>query len=326
MASVSTILMSTADVGQFTTLRQYRAEEDVRFDYIEDSVKAIFTQKAVEQSLILPSNTKLVIGNLEVSVDASAGTGTKSRMILLDTTISGKKKSRTRQFVIGRRSPVSPFWFALGVMGDLDLSNDIGCNSDVVLNGDLFGAFGLNSTAQVYTPRSSFTTNPNAEKGNKYQTSNLSPSLNSTAYSAAADNIIDDSMASPILPLSFHGLGGYQSLYYRNGDATLNTTYTGRGTVFINGNLTIRSLTRLAADDEIVLIVNGNVVLESNRIPAFLFCSGNVSYTGGGNLTIDGALFCNKLDMSGKKLTVNFDPFFWDAPRWDQRMRVPGMW
>lgn len=318
--------MSTADVGQFTTLRQYRAEEDVRFDYIEDSVKAIFTQKAVEQSLILPSNTKLVIGNLEVSVDASAGTGTKSRMILLDTTISGKKKSRTRQFVIGRRSPVSPFWFALGVMGDLDLSNDIGCNSDVVLNGDLFGAFGLNSTAQVYTPRSSFTTNPNAEKGVKYETPNLAPPIDSIAYAAAADNIIDDSMASPILPLSFHGLGGYQSLYYRNGDATLNTTYTGKGTVFVNGNLTIKNLARLAADDEIVLIVNGNVFIESNRVPAFLFCNGSVTYSGAAPMSLDGALFCNKLEMGGNKLTVNFDPFFWDAPRWDQRMRVPGMW
>jgi hypothetical protein len=322
MASVSTILMSTADVGQFTTLRQYRAEDDVRFDYIEDSVKAIFTQKAVEQSLILPSNTSLTIGDCTVSVDASVGTGAKSRMILLDTTISGKKKSRSRQLVIGRRKPVSPFWFGLGSIGTLELSNTITCSSDVMLNGDLSGSFGLTSSAQVYTPRSSFTTNPDAANGIKYQTATVSPSLDSTAYSAAADNII----ASPILPITFVGMGGYQSLYYRNGDAMLNTSYTGRGTVFINGNLTIRNLTRLAADDEIVLIVNGNVVIESNRIPAFLFCSGNVSYAGGGNLTIDGALFCNKLEMGGKKLTVNFDPFFWDAPRWDQRMRVPGMW
>jgi hypothetical protein len=325
MASVSTILMSTADVGQFTTMRQFRSEDDVRFEYIEDSLKAIFTQKALEQSLILPSNTNLTIGGFDVSVDASAGTGSRSRMIVLDATITGRKKSGKYQLVIGRRGSVSPMWFALGSETDFVPSNSVNIDGDAYFGGDYpSDVYETDISGDLYAERTSLTEEPSVEGLKKMGRTSLAANLDSSAYSAAASLSTTGNQNCNLL--AFLSLGAYQTLWYNSGNVTFDVKYTGKGTVFVKGNAIIKRFERTSSADEGLIIVDGNVDLQGNAIEGFVICNGIFTQSVGGNPTITGAVWANNFAIGSKKLTVNYDSFFWDDPRWDKRMRVPGMW
>ena len=301
MASVSTILMSAADVGQFTTIRQLKTEDDVRLDYTDESVKAILTQMAKEKSLILPGTTSLTINGSSVSVAASAGTGSRSRMIQLDVTTTGRKAGRTRRLFIGKRGTPSPMWFAYSTDSSTTLSNDVTCEGDVYNTGKVSVDGSSRSSMPIFN-----------------HTANMSE------YQSAANVALSGNQNVTLL--NFLTLANYQTLWYNNGDVTFDVKYSGRGTCVANGNVTIKKFERNSSADQGLIIVNGNVDIQTNRVQGFVFCSGNVTYSGPGNLQVDGAIFCNNLDMGGKKLTLTFNPFFWENPTFDKRMRVPGMW
>lgn len=325
MASVSTILMSTADVGQFTTLRQFRSEDDVRFEYIEDSLKAIFTQRALDQSLILPSTTNLTIGGFQVTVDASQGTGAQSRMIILDATITGRKKNGSFQLVIGRRGAVSPMWFALGSETDFVPGDNVTINGDAYFGDDYpSDAFATDISGDLYAQLTSLSQEPNVDGTEKLGRRGITVNLDSAAYASAASLSTTGDQNCNLLV--FLGLGSYQTLWYNNGNVTFDVKYAGKGTVFVKGNAIIKRFERNSADDEGLIIVDGNVDLQGNAIEGFVICNGSFTQSVGGNPRVSGAVWANTFAIGSKKLTVNYDSFFWDDPRWDKRMRVPGMW
>jgi hypothetical protein len=75
-----------------------------------------------------------------------------------------------------------------------------------------------------------------------------------------------------------------------------------------------------------LIIVDGNVEFQTNRFEGFLICNGSVRQTKNGSFLSQGNIWANSFDFGNGKLMVDFDPFFWDNPDFDKRMRVPGMW
>ncbi|MEI7576650.1 MAG: hypothetical protein WCK51_07140 [Armatimonadota bacterium] len=317
--------MSTADVGQFTTLRQFRTEEDVKFDYIEDSLKAIFTQRELEGSLIIPSTTSLTINGYKVTIDASAGIGTKSRMVELDTAVVGRRATRTRQFFIGNRGAISPVWFGLGSETDFQPGGDVLVTGDVYLGGDYkSGGNQVKISRDLYGPRSSLTETPTVSGALRLGRRSTVAVLDSNAYAAAASNKTSGTQSCN--SLSFSAIGAFQSLWYNDGNVTFDVQYSGRGTVFVKGNVFIKNFARNSSTDQGLIIVDGNVTLQTNNLSGYLICNGIVSRSGGSDLTVEGGIWANKFNLGNQELTVVEDSFFWNSPAWDKRMRVPGMW
>ena len=325
MASVSTILMSTADVGQFTTLRQYRTEDDVRFDYTENSIRAIYAQQALENSLILPSNETLTINGFNVSVRAEAGTGARIRMVELDTTMAGRTATRRRQLCIGRRGPVSPMWFAFGSDSTFSPVGNVQINGDAYFGGDHISTGKTILVTEDLYGNAKTLTNPVTVEG----TTNLgrrlvSPSLDADLYMSAASQKTSGNQDCNLL--DFLPDGAYETLWFHSGDITFDVNYTGRGTVYVRGNAIIKHFSRTLPKDQGLIIVDGNVEFQTNRFEGFLICNGLVRQTKGGNFLSQGTIWANSFDFGNGKLMVDFDPFFWDNPDFDKRMRVPGMW
>ena len=326
MASVATILLSTADLGMAAVRMQQAGEDSTRLQYTTDSVAAIATQMMIDKSLILPSTTNLTINGSSVSFDAKALTGARSRMVSLMTTVSNQRITKTEELIIGARGPVSPFWFAFGCFGSFSLAAAMTCDSDIYLNGDVSGTGSLATTARVYSAPSMQTLVPTASQGVVYNAPTYAPVADASLYKVAADTTVDVAVILPVAPLTFLSLGSYQSLWFRDGDFTFNNTYVGLGTCYINGNVSIRRLSAVTSADKVIVIVNGNVSIDTNNFDGFLFCSGNVTYTGSAGLRVNGAIHCANFDSGGKRVDITFDPFFWADPQWDKRMRVPGMW
>lgn len=324
MASVGTILMSTADMGRFVIKQQYSLEDEAKWQYTEDGVKAIFSQQVIDKSLVLPSSTSVVINGFTATVDAAAGTGSNARMVALTTSISGSRFSRTRTTYVGSRGQISPMWFGYSTGAGTVLTNDITCDGDVYNTGDISGSGIFDVGGDLYSAQSSFTTSPTVAGTTNLLSPAISPTINIGNYQSAAT--VSLSGTQNVTLLLFFAVGAYQTLWYNNGDVTFDVTYSGKGTCVVNGNAVIKKLDRNSASDQALILVNGNLDIQTGSVQGFIFCTGNVTYSGAGNLQLDGALFCNNLDMAGKKLTVSFNSFFWDDPRWDKRMRVPGMW
>jgi hypothetical protein len=327
MASVATILLSTADLGMAAVRMQQAAEDSARLQYTTDSVKAISTQMMIDRTLILPSTTKLTINGASVSFDATALTGERNRMVSLMTTYSDRRQTRTEELTIGARGLVSPFWFAFGTFAGSALASNLSCNADVYLNDEFSGAGSLTTTGRVYASGSNLVLLPTAAQGIVYNKPIPAPPFSAASYSSAADTTISGTTLPSAAPLSFKDLGTYQSLWYRAGSLILNNTYEGSGTIFVDGNVTIRGLTAVNPSDKLVVIATGNVVLMSSRIDAFILCKGIVDNPGAGDVQISGAVHCSGV-QSNKNVNfkILFDPFFWTDPQWDKRMRVPGMW
>ena len=325
MASVSTILMSTADVGQFTTLRQLRTEDDVRFDYTEDSIKAIFTQKARETSLILPSDETLTINGYNVLVSARAGTGAQSRMVELDTTITGRRATRRRQLFIGSRGPVSPMWFAFGTDSDFVPIRDVTITGDAYLGGDyILGGTVTQVTGDLYCQRQTLSDQMMVGGATTLGRRLVSPILDSDSYLAAASSKTSGNQVCK--SLSHSSMGGYQSLWYHTGNLVFDVQYRGRGTVFVKGDVEIKKFDRDSGTAEGLIIVEGNVDFKTDIFEGFLICSGEVRVATGARVDVRGAIWANIFELGNKRLTVDFDNFFWNNPTFDKRMRVPGMW
>ncbi len=324
MASATTIIISTADLGQFTIRQQNAIEQEARWQYTEDAIKAVYTHLQASKALVLPSTTTLTVNGMTASVLAEAGTGARSRFVSLTTTVADRKLSRTRVSYIGMRGAVSPMWFGYSTGSSTTLSNDIDCDTDVYLTGDITGTGLLSVDGDLYTAQSTFTVAPTVG-GTTYPLSpTFYPVVNIGDYQAAATIAL--SGTQNVTLLLFASLGAYQTLWYNNGSVTFDVKYAGKGTCVVNGNATIKKFDRNSSTDQGLILVNGNVDIQTNKVQGFIFCTGNVTYSGAGNLQIDGAIFCNNLIMGGKKLSITFDPFFWDNPTFDKRMRVPGMW
>ena len=114
---------------------------------------------------------------------------------------------------------------------------------------------------------------------------------------------------------------------YCNGDTTIHGPFTGKGIVFVNGNVTIDSnMTYTLPSDEAAIIVTGNVTVNSSstNFIGYWYCGGTFSITSNSVLT-RGCIVTNNISTSGH-FTASYDPTIWNTPGEANRMKLPGFW
>lgn len=325
MAAVGTIVLTTADLGRTVYRRQALIERDAKFDYALDGLVAVYGRRLEYGDVIVPTTEAFDVGGLNFEVDLANGTGTRSRFVDLAVSLDIPGYARKRTYALGNRGKVSPTWFAFGSTMDFLPSAPLAVTGDAFFAGDCnLGSNTGSVTGSLFAQRATLTAGPTVTGSSHFGIADLTPSLDFTAYSAVATTKTSGNQ-SP-LTVAFLPDGSYQSLWYNNGNVTLNSLYTGIGTIFVRGNLTIDKFERTLPSDQALIIVDGNVTITSGRFDGFIICDGQIKIQAAGGLVVNGAIWGNQFQAQNPILTVNFDSFFWDDPQWDKRMRVPGMW
>ena len=325
MAAVGTIVLTTADLGRAAYRRQALVERDAKFDYSLDGLIAVYSRRIEYNDVIVPTTEEFDVGGLSYKVDLAAGTGARSRFVDLTVALDVPGYARKRSYALGNLGKVSPTWFGLGTDWDFTPAGTVTVNGDAYLGSDsVLGTNTATVSGSLYCQRTSLTATPTVSGRTYMGSRNLTPVLDDLTYAAAASTKTSGNQ-NPLI-VAFVPLGLLQTLWYHSGNMTLNVAYTGQGTIFVKGNLTISNFKRTLGVDQAVIVVSGNVTVDASQFDGFLICDGKVTCTNASGLTVNGGIWANQLVQNCPSITVNFDPFFWNDPSNDARLRVPGMW
>lgn len=289
----------------------------------------------------------LVIGStLNVSVNGVTGTLTTANnaalanTILVTGTMARNGLSYRYSRVIGTRQP-APYAFAFfsntnaalkkATMGAGGADGDIFSNGTLTLqsgggivNGNMMAVGALSPGSSTVTGRQltglSTITWPTV-----LTTTYLTETTAASLVGYGAIYLLNTTFNSAVFPST-----PYQGKYYIDFftfDLSLSGSMTGKGTLYVAGNLTITGdLTYSNSSSEVAIIVKGNVTANSsvNNLQGYIFCGGTFSHSK--DLVISrGAVVTNAYSAT-KDLTIVRDNFIRDNNDEATRLRLPYYW
>lgn len=320
MAAVGTILMASLDLGRLAYLKTKSFERKLRYRFHVDSIRADYEEKLYREGA---SSINLTLENNGIRSECvgqvdSAWENPRAYSISISSLFD--QKTVVKVVKIGKRAMFNAgdFGFAAGtfttakdvkVDGDSYVGSTYSAHKFEV-DGDLYGQAATDSFADIHS--------------GDYIGSQPKPRvvLNSAAYQAVADTTTSGtrSMVNP----SFGLLGLSSKTYYHTGTFTITGTYSGKATIFVNGNVTVNNLKPFLPTDHVVIICTGTMSLAGRDITAVLISGGTVVTPATGKIEIAGSLVTNTLTAT-QDLDIAMDEFLLD-PLLPGFFRLPGSW
>ncbi len=325
VASITTIIAASVDFGRMASYKQHQLEREAKWQYCVDSAKALVTQDLAASSAYTQSISKTLNGvNLSISsAQDSTWNDPNGEKIVTSGTLEGKAKSSTTY--MGKRATVQPPQFALFFTNRATPDAAVTSNADIYYNGT-FDASKFRVSGDVY---SSATTSPTFMllTGSFIgRQPGLKISLDDNSYynNASVKTSGTSTLSSPLNLLSLT----HSQLRYHTGNLTITGTVTGEITVFVKGNVTIKSVSWLTTlISRLVVICDGNVSIDGGTSYAFIICNGDVTSTdSGSSRTIYGSIAGANFVDTQSTYRVVYDNYFNTNQSGGYRYWLPGQW
>lgn len=307
-----------------------RREAGARSRYSFEGAVQRFVTDLKMQTVTLPCTKSYIVGDHTVDLTAYDNSTAVARTVFVKGTVKVQGGNFSYERVVGNRAKPHPFYYAvfsntnfdptqsftLGVndtLGDLMVNGSIVPRSNpFVINGDLESVGATLPVGAVI-------------KGNVMrQASSVSlPIYNKLDY---ALNALLTIVVNTLTSLDFAN-GLLPKLVYKLGNLTISGLITGQGTLFVDGDVTIKdNVTMANGSARIVVIATGKIKMDNSvtQVAGF-YMSGNDFETPNGPLTLTGSIAANRLVLKGP-LTVIHDPYFWDNPSEASKYKLPGFW
>lgn len=322
MAAVGTILLASMDLGRLAYLKVKDSERRIRFQAHLDSIRAEYEEKLYREGV---GNYSLTITNNSIRSETAGSLDTswespRSYQVQITSTLDRKTKTTTLK--MGKRMMVNAAEFSL-VAGQLSTTQKLKLEGDVMIGTPYVASENPDLKGDVYgvaTTNSAIDFNQGTYIGNQPKPKIV---LTPAAYSAVADvttsgtvTMNNPSFGLPILS---------SRTIYHTGNLTLSGTYSGKGTIFVNGSVTIRDLRAFTGLDHAIIISTGGIVLEGDDITAVMITSGTVTTTSGSTIKIAGSLAGNVVNVT-QKIEIVQDTFISVNPLLNDFFRIPGSW
>jgi hypothetical protein len=307
-----------------------RSEAEAKARFAVDGAMQMFLCDYRKKTKSLPSNSVYTVGSLKVDLKAVNNSASKARTIRFDgsTTVQGKTYAFSR--VAGDRIDPNPLDYALFVNSNFDPVQSVTLGANGTL-GD------LSVNGSIVNRANPFVINGDVEAiGSTMPTGAVVRGNLMTGESAigfATPNGLDYLVAALVSLLVgvisdyvFPGLDPYPVIY-RLGNLDLKGTFTGKGTIFVNGNATISGNIRYGtADSRLVLIASGGIQVNAGvtEIHGFYYTNGTFRNDGALRLP-SGAVAAQAISLGGS-LEIIHDPIFWNDPSEAVKHKVPGYW
>jgi hypothetical protein len=227
---------------------------------------------------------------------------------------------------------MSQFFYALAVANSSSMTNTLttgapGAAGDLYCGGNLL----LSNKATINGDTEAVgSLTPNGAAITGAQSSHLHsiplPSPVSSNYWGVA--------SATMLNIFGNSLSGYTftrpySVLYCDGDTTIHGTFSGKGIVFVHGDVyTDNSMSYSQASDELAIIVTGDVIVNNpshTNLVGYWDCGGTFNASYGGTVT-RGCVVANAFSSSSNGFTVTYDQTIWNTLGEPKRMKLPGFW
>lgn len=329
VVSITIVSLAIADSSVQYYKNQGRSEQQSQADYLLAGGIEQLEGLRVWTRIAVPSASSTAIGGKTVNLSVGPGTDSKSMKVTASVVVAGRTYSKT---VYTGLSRPTPFYFGIASGGDLRSQakitvgsaaqpDSIHAEGNVVLSADADVNSLVYGDAQAGGTINSSTT----AMGAKY------PGVpDATIFTRSG--LLDYLTLSSIKYLLGQDWNGYTfsavpdtsnyPLVHILGNLKLKGPISGRGTIYITGNLTMSGdVTYADPTSKVVFIVGGNAVI-TNNMAGYVYAMGNLNVNE--RVTVNGGLYgVNKVAMD-MQTTVNFDPYIAVNPSEGTRFWLPG--
>ncbi|MHB8635898.1 MAG: hypothetical protein ACYC96_05435 [Fimbriimonadaceae bacterium] len=328
---MTTVVMAYTSLSKATRTSETRREQATIARLAIDGATLKAAYDAGLGNVTYPSTQTETIGNTVCAVTLVDNSTNLPHSLSLATTtnVGGRTYSDAR--VTALKMPQSQFYYCLATNSSTSIAASVttgasSANGDIYCTGNLLLSGSDNFNGDVEATGSIA---QNAAKVTGLCSANTYPIPLTAPVAANYSSISFLNLLNILLGNLLTGetfLTPY-SVVYCNGNTTLSGKFTGKGIVFVNGNVTVKAnMSYLLPGDEVAIIVTGNVTVTkiNKKLIGYWYCGGTFSVAKGTVLT-RGCIVTNSLVTPGL-FTATYDPIIWNTPGEAKRMKLPGFW
>jgi hypothetical protein len=323
----------TTSAAALQSKREAEARAKLAF---EGAVQFCLTEYRAK-TVTIPATRAYSVGDQTVSLTVADNAGAIPRTLRFDgeTKVQGRRLTFTR--TTGNALDPHPFYYALFSNATLDPMRPMtfgaaGTRGDVNLNGGVMtraNPFVVHGDYESTTAASPIGSSVSGNRLLQARTVQF-PGVNAGDYNPGliggllnALTLILGNLVGRVFPT----VEPFQ-LLYRGGNLSLSGEFSGKGTVFVAGDVTISgNMTYANADSRLVVIATGRITIGAgvtNYVGFYYTPTEFVSSATATTLT-SGSIAAQKLTVNGP-MTIVHDPSFWDQPELGVKHRIPGLW
>ncbi|MEI8282852.1 MAG: hypothetical protein WCG75_10640 [Armatimonadota bacterium] len=324
IAAATTIIAASVDLGRMAAYKQKQSEREAKWDYCVESAKSLVVENLTSYGSTTQSFAQTVNGmSLAISaVPAPTWNPTTSTRITVTGTLDGQ--SRTSAVLVGKRTYVNPFLFAMYFTSIFNPNDVVKLDDDLFLPS-IYDVSNTKLTGDCYSTQS---TAPafNSFSGTFYGRQPVEPFyLDDAAYAAAAS--ITTSGASTLNnPTNLISIT-HSQLRYHTGNLVISGTVTGEITIFVKGGAYMNKVKFANALSRLVVICDGDINFEAGDCDAFIMGNGKCRMSGvNGDRKISGSVAANELTATNNFWKITYDNYFALNSDGAFRYWLPGAW
>jgi hypothetical protein len=335
-AVMAVVMLTTISVTSGAARLVRRSEDQVKMRYALEGAAEQAVGDYLNGTLAsLPVTRNLTLGGVSTTVTITDNSLVSPRTLRVAGTMTLHGRTVTDEIVVGMRKTPSPFYYSLFVNNGFSFTGRLVAgwaneNGDIYARGNLSitgtgsainGDVEAEGTASVSGATISGSVVPNA--------SVISfPTLDPTLYTQNADVIYTKTSISNY---TFATSSGNYQLIVRSGNLSISGTFTGKGCIFVDGEVNVPSnITYGNSDSKLVVLATGPIKFGANtsnpRLNQGYYCGASLEFPSAGLTISSGGLVVGSVSNPGNPLAVIHDPTIWKDSAEAKKLRVPGFW
>lgn len=322
------ILMATAQVSMANE-RSVQAEQRIaeKENYVK-GVEAWMASEAANNTIAMNTDLSLTAEGIPYRARVASTANPRIYRITNPTSftrvpfsveVAGRQRSHPAYYAIWANGALGNTTSALTISsaeGSVHSNSNFRANASSVINGDITAGGGASVIGFV---------GGNRRTGAPLQTT---PLFDIADYDAV--NVWDnfDGTQDGLL---FINLGSPYPVFYYGNHLSIEGTYSGRGTMAVNGNLTLSANSSYSnATSRVVFIVKGNLYVDPacTSFVGTYIVDGSITFMGnaGKTMTRGNLISSGNFDPQLANFNATADRAFWNDRTEAQKHRMPGFW
>lgn len=341
VVAIAAVVLVCAEFGMATIRHQLRYEDQIALNYAFEGICSKINADSAAGNLgTLPASYAVSQNGVSGTITVSDNSASLASSLLASGTLTATDgRTYPVSAILPKTTSANPYWYALFVNSNLSSSGwkfntgSGGSNGDIFANGTVSitgsGSAGNNVVnGNIQATGSSITTSTLTVTGTKSTGASAiaypSPSwFNYWLYSSTLSS--NNNLAGATFSSVASG-SQYPILYMSSVSVNVSGTFTGKGTVYFAGNVTVNGAMSYGnSSSRVAFVVQGNLTTNGQALIGYWFVVGSTS-TGGAAFTNTNGGIVTSSFSSGSPLSLTLDPAVKNSSAEGKYLNLPGLW
>ena len=328
------IVSVAATFGRQSNDIEFRYERDAKVQCAWDAaVSQADANEAAGSFSSFPATFALNLNGVTGTINVADNSGSMANSLLVTSTLTAADgKTYGESSIIAKTTTATPFYFAVfsnHAFTDTHqfVTGGSGSNGDVFANGNISITGGGTSTVNGNISSTGLVTlSGTTVTGSQYasQTAITFTTPPSNGY------YVNQTATSSSGTLSGYTFGSvsagsqYPILYESAASVNVSGSFTGTGTVYFNGNVTVSGAMSYGnGSSHVAFIVNGNLTTNGNALVGYWYVNGTTTTSGSSLSNTKGGLITNNFSP-GTSTAITLDPTVKNSVATGNELSLPG--